>query len=240
MTEDTAATEVVSVLIRNWITPVVKSRGYLGRAPTWRKANGPFIHVINVQRRRGNNWTNAEFYLNACVYVRALDEMLRAPVLTEPKEYHGHVRLRPNKLPGSMPQSLIVTSGTDVQAFGPTVAANVTALIDAMEGFATVDDVVDYLSHRLLEQYEQVFGWYLHAGRMADARVFVAGLHERFGDQTRWKIFARKLEEVAAHLGFRSGDIAPIPKGAQPASSQDVLPQPTRIVSVAPGATLFE
>lgn len=211
MTEDIEATAVVSVLVRDWIAPLMKTRGYLGRGPTWRRSEGPFVHVINLQRRKGNSWHRAEFYLNGAVYVRALDELLGARVLSVPQEYNGHVRLRPNELPGSMPQSHTVTPDTDVQAVGPIVAANLTALIDAIEGLATVDDVVDYLSQNLLEQYEQVFAWYLHSGRDAEAQDFVAGLFERFGDQDRWKIFARKLEEVAAHLGFRPGDIAPIP-----------------------------
>jgi hypothetical protein len=94
-----------------------------------------------------------------------------------------------------------VAADADVDTVGAVAARDLVGLLDALDRRATADAVVDELSGHALAQYERVVGWYLSHDRTDDARVVVTGLHERFGDERRWAVFARHLDAVVDRVG---------------------------------------
>ncbi|WP_426308900.1 DUF4304 domain-containing protein [Cellulosimicrobium sp. E-16] len=191
----------VTRLVREHLVPVLADRGFRRAGSTFRRPAGETVQVVQVQRSTRNGPALARFSLNGSVYVPALDELLDAPVLTEPDEPSCHLRWRPHDVLPDAPAHYDVAADADVGTVGAVAARDLVGLLDALDRRATADAVVDELAGRALAQYERVAGWYLSHDRTDDARVFVTGLHERFGDERRWEVFARHLDAVVDRVG---------------------------------------
>lgn len=191
----------VTRLVREHLVPVLAGRCFRRAGSTFRRSAGETVQVVQVQRSTRNGPAVARFYLNGSVYVPALDEVLGAPVRTEPDEPSCHLRWRPHDVLPYAPAHYDVAADTEADAVGAAAARDLAGLLDALDGLTTADAVVDELSGRALAQYERVVGWYLSHDRADDARVFVADLHERFGAERRWEILARRLDAVADRVG---------------------------------------
>ncbi|MES2532137.1 MAG: hypothetical protein V4636_13960, partial [Pseudomonadota bacterium] len=64
---------------------------------------------------------------------------------------------------------------------------------------------IAHLSGHKLAQYERVLGWYLRQNEIDQASRFVKSLHDEFGGESRWEIFARRLDDVARRV---RGDVS--------------------------------
>ena len=67
---------------------------------------------------------------------------------------------------------------------------------------ADCHNIADFrdLARRKLAQYERVFAWYLSQNELEQARLFVKSLHAEFGGESRWAIFAGRLDDVARRV----------------------------------------
>ena len=77
--------EVISGELGRWL----HSRGFRREGRTFRRWDGPFCLIVNVQASTGNSWEAARFYINLAVYH---DE--KASPLGRPKEWQGYSRRR--------------------------------------------------------------------------------------------------------------------------------------------------
>ena len=153
-----------------------------------------------MERSSRNGAFAARFYINGSVYLPALDAVIGEPLIEDPDEPSCHVRLRLNDADPGARREYDVTLDTDVEALGAEVAPDVTALLDMLDGLTTPQAAVAHLARRRLAQHERVFGWYLSQNEIDRARLFVKPLHDEFGGENRWAIFARRLDDVARQV----------------------------------------
>jgi hypothetical protein len=157
---------------------------------------GEATQVVNVERSSRNGALAARFYINGSVYIPALDAVIGELIIEDPDEPSCHVRLRPNDADPGARREYDVTLDTDAEAPGAEIARDVTALLDVLDGLTTPQAAIEHLAGRKLAQCERVFGWYLSQNELDQARLFVKSLHEEFGGQRRWAIFAGRLDDV--------------------------------------------
>ena len=199
------ATTTISHITKQHLVPVLVERGFTVSGTTYRRSAGTATQVVTLQRGSKNSVVAASFHLNGGVYLPELDAVIGAPAVEQPDEPSCHVRIRPNDVIESGRDQYLVGPETDAESFGKAAAGDLAALIDALDRFVTPADAVAHLSTRLLAQYERVFGWQLHQGDLADARLFVGALRSRFGEERRWAIFVERLDVVSQHV---RGDLA--------------------------------
>lgn len=195
------ALELVTSILKKRVRPVLVERGFRGTGATLRRPIGEAIQVVRLQRDTRNTAWSARLFLNGGCYLPALDSQLGRPVLSDPGESSCHVRMRPNDVVAGVEQFYEVTPATGVDELSDQIVRHLAAMLAALDELSTSDAAADWLAERRLTEYEVVFGWYLGHHRTADARRFVTGLHDHFGDQARWAIFAARLDAVAAQAG---------------------------------------
>lgn len=195
-----SATAKITRIFKDDLVPILAERGFVASGTTFRKRSSTATQVVNLQRGSRNSAVSARFHVNGGVYLPALDEVIGAHIVDDPDEPSCHVRLRPNDVVATGHDEYTVTETTDEASFGKATASDLTALIDALEGFEAPEKAVAHLSTKLLTQYERVFGWYLRQNQLDAARLFVSGLRTEFGEERRWDIFANHLDAVSHHV----------------------------------------
>ena len=190
-------TQLITAVVRTHLKPVLTTRGFKSSGSTFKRRVGEATQVVNVERSSRNGALAARFYINGSVYLPALDAVIGKPLIEDPDEPSCHVRLRPNDADPGARREYDVTLDTDAEALGAEIARDVTALLDVLDGLTTPQAAVAHLAGRKLAQYERVFGWYLSQNELDQASRFVKSLHEEFGGEGRWAIFARRLDDVA-------------------------------------------
>lgn len=195
---------LITAVIRTHLKPVLTARGFTSSGSTFKRRVGEATQVVNVERSSRNGALAARFYINGSVYLPALDAVIDEPLIEDPDEPSCHVRLRPSDADPGARREYDVTLDSDAEALGAEIARDVTGLLDMLDGLTTPQAAVAHLAGRRLAQYERVFGWYLSQDELAQARLFVKSLHEEFGGEKRWAIFARRLDDVARHA---EGDV---------------------------------
>ena len=194
---------LITAVVRNHLKPVLTTRGFTSSGPTFKRRVGEATQVVNVERSSRNGALAARFYINGSVYLPALDAVIGEPVIEDPDEPSCHVRLRPNDADPGVRREYDVTLDTDAESLGAEIARDVTALLDMLDGLTTPQAAVAHLAGRKLAQYERVFGWYLSQNELDRARLFLKPLHDKFGGEGRWAIFAGRLDDVARGLRRR-------------------------------------
>jgi hypothetical protein len=187
---------LITAVVRTHLKPVLTTRGFTSSGSTFKHRVGEATQVVNVERSSRNGALAARFYINGSVYLPALDAVIGEPVIEDPDEPSCHVRLRPNDAEPGSRREYDVTPDTGAESLGAEIARDVTALLDMLDGLTTPQAAVAHLAGRRLAQYERVFGWYLSQNEVDQARRFVKSLHEAFGRESRWAIFAGQLDDV--------------------------------------------
>ena len=196
---------LITAVVRNHLKPVLTARGFTSSGSTFKRRVGEATQVVNVERSSRNGALAARFYLNGSVYLPALDAVIGEPIIEDPDEPSCHVRLRPNNADPGARREYDVTLDTDAESLGAEIARDVTALLDMLDGLTMPQAAVAHLAGRRLAQYERVFGWYLSHNELDPASRFVKSLHEAFGGESRWAIFAGRLDDIARRV---RGDVS--------------------------------
>ncbi len=191
---------LITAIVRTHLKPVLTVRGFTSSGSTFQRRVGEATQVVNVERSSRNGALAARLYINGSVYLPALDAVIGEPVIEDPDEPSCHVRLRPNDADPGAHREYDVTLDTDAESLGEEIARDVTALLDMLDRLRTPQGAVAHLAGHKLAQYERVFGWYLSQNEIDRARLFVKSLHEEFGGERRWAIFARRLGDVARRV----------------------------------------
>ena len=188
--------QLITAVVRTHLKPVLTGRGFKSSGSTFKRRVGEATQVVNVERSSRNGALAARFYINGSVYLPALDAVIGEPIIEDPDEPSCHVRLRPNDADPGARREYDVTLDTDAETLGEEIARDVTALLDMLDGLTTPQAAVAHLAGRRLAQYERVFGWYLGQNELDQVSRFVKSLHAEFGGESRWAIFARRLDDV--------------------------------------------
>lgn len=188
--------QLITAVVRTHLKPLLTTRGFKSSGSTFKRRVGEATQVVNVERSSRNGALAARFYINGSVYLPALDAVIGEPLIEDPDEPSCHVRLRPNDAGPGARREYDVTLDTDAEALGAQIARDVTALLDMLDGLTTPQAAVAHLAGHKLAQYERVFGWYLSQNELDQASRFVKSLHAEFGGESRWAIFARRLDDV--------------------------------------------
>ena len=196
---------LITAVVRTHLKPLLAARGFTSSGPTFKRRVGEAVQVVNIERSKRNGALAARFYINGSVYLPALDAVIGEPIIEDPDEPSCHVRLRPEDADPGARREYDVTLDTDAEALGAEVARDVTALLDMLDGLTTPQAAVAYLAGRKLAEYERVFGWYLSQNELDRASCFVKSLYKEFGGESRWAIFAGRLDGVARRV---RGDVS--------------------------------
>ena len=191
-------------LIAARVRPTLRRTGFIGTGATLERLADQAIQVVNLQRDTRNTASAARLYLNGGCYFPGWSTLLGRPVTARPTAPDCQVRMRPSELL-PVEQFYEVTAATDLARLGDAISSHLSVLLDALDELSTADAAADWLAERKLTAYEEVFGWYLFQDRVPDARRFVTSLHEHFGGQARWSIFAAHLDEVERMVGRQVG-----------------------------------
>lgn len=197
--------QLITAVVRTHLKPVLTARGFTSSGSTFKRRVGEATQIVNVERSSRNGALAARFYINGSVYLPAFDAVIGEPIIEDPDEPSCHVRLRPNDADPGACREYDVTLDTDAEALGAEIARDVTALLDMLDDLTTPQGAVAHLARRKLAQYERVFGWYLSRNEIDQASRFVKSLHEEFGGERRWAIFAGRLDGVARRV---RGDVS--------------------------------
>ncbi|MFV0452112.1 MAG: DUF4304 domain-containing protein [Propioniciclava sp.] len=195
----------VRALIRRDLVPVLRSREFRGSLPTLRRPVGDTIQVVNVQASSGNgpNWW--AFYLNCSIYVPELDQLVNHHTLAKPREESCQLRERAEPSDPTARGRYEFTPEGDSEATMAGAVADLSGMLDYLDRFVTVEDVVAELAQRWLASFPEVIAWYLSTDQIHSARAFATRVWERFGDEDRWPTLARLMDEAAALVGVAPG-----------------------------------
>ena len=196
---------LITAIVRAHLKPVLTARGFTSSGSTFKRWAREATQVVNVERSSRNGALAARFYINGSVYLPALDAVIGEPLIEDPDEPSCHVRLRPNDADSDARRDYDVTLDTEAESLGAEIARDVTALLEMLNGLTTPQAAVAHLAGRKLAQYERVFGWYLSQNELDQASRFVKSLHAEFGGESRWAIFADRLDGVARRV---RGDVS--------------------------------
>jgi hypothetical protein len=188
--------QIVNELVRGTVRPYLRERGFEGTGPKFQRTLGETVQVVEVQRAKFDGMKGL-VYLNGIIYLPAINQLLGGP---DSKAFPSVLTLRPNIVDANLDEAITVTQTSDPDDITAAAVRGLEALLGRMNETTTTAEAIDYLSRRKLTAYEGVFAWYLHNNQLEKARTFVTGLHDFFGTQPRWKIFAGKLDDVAARI----------------------------------------
>jgi hypothetical protein len=188
--------QIVKDVERATVRPYLRERGFEGTGPTFRRTLGETMQVIEVQRAKFDGMKGF-VYLNGIINLPAINELLGGP---DSKAFPSAIRLRPKHVDASIDEAITVTQTSNPDDISAAAVRGLDVLLGRMDEITTTAGAVDFLSRKKLTAYEGVFAWYLHHNQLEEARAFVIGLHEYFGAQPRWEIFAARLDDVAARV----------------------------------------
>ena len=61
-------TDIVAVMMREWLSPFLKNVGFRGKALTWNRQAKHLTHVINFQRGKESTKADGDFTINVAVF----------------------------------------------------------------------------------------------------------------------------------------------------------------------------
>jgi hypothetical protein len=187
--------QIVTDVVRSTIRPYLRERGFTGTGPRFERPVGETVQHIWVQKAKFDG-VKGFVYVNGTIDLPELDDLLGRPEPSS-EEPRTAISLRSNQVDESVSSEIVVTQTSEPDDVLASMTRCLEVVLGKLDEITTTEEAVDYLSHRMLAGYQGVFGWYLHHRRLEQARAFVTGLHDYFGEQPRWKIFASKLDAVA-------------------------------------------
>lgn len=190
--------QIVTDVVRSTIRPYLRELGFTGTGPRFERPVGETVQHIWVQKAKFDG-VKGFVYVNGTIDLPELDDLLGRSE-PSPEEPRTVISLRSDQVDESVNPEIVVTQTSEPDDVSAAMMRCLEVVLGKMDGITTTEDAVEYLSHRMLAGYQGVFGWYLHHGGLGQARGFVIGLHEYFGEQPRWEIFAGKLDAVAERV----------------------------------------
>lgn len=194
--------ELFNEIISNVIKPLLKRDGYHKKGLNFYKKSEDLIFLLNIQKSHGNSSDNVHFYINCGIHSSKIDELLGKGELLEPKEYETHFCQRISSLVNSIEDGYTINAETNIEKLKSEIISDIQTVIDFFETIQFTNHLVELMIQKNgLHNYEQLFTYLTLTNNTEGRKIYVKQLYDRFGQENRWSIFEKNMNDILKKHG---------------------------------------
>lgn len=179
------------------VKPLFKGNGFTKNGLNFYKNTPEFIYVVNFQKSSGNTAFETRFYVNCSIYGAFIDAAIGKEFISKPKEYECHFRDRISSLIGSKEAYYEINENTDTAALCKNLITDLTEIFGFYDEIKTKRNLIDLMLVRNgLAVIDQLFEYLLIKHEQEILTRQALSLFEKYGNETRWKIFERRINDL--------------------------------------------
>jgi len=179
------------------VKPLFKDNGFTKNGLNFYKNTPELIYVVNLQKSSGNTAFTTRFYVNCGIYGAFIDAATRKETVSKPKEYECHFRDRISSITGSKAVYYEISENTDTAALCENLTSDLRAVFSFFDEIKTERNLIDLMLERNgLAVIDQLFEYLLIKCEQEILTRQALSLFEKYGNETRWKIFERRINDL--------------------------------------------
>jgi len=189
--------EKFNKIINENIKPYLKLNGFVKKGTNFYKSNNDLMFVINFQKSQGNTSHQTKFYINCGIHSNLINKVIGENETTHPKEYECHFRCRISSIIQSQTEYYYITEETNIENLSNIITSDLNSAIHMFDEIQSINDLTDLMIDKNgLENYRELFEFLLLSNNKKDLKKFIQQLYNSFGNEKRWIIFERNLNEI--------------------------------------------
>ena len=179
------------------VKPLFKDNGFTKNGLNFYKNTPEFIYVVNFQKSSGNAAFETRFYVNCGIYGVFIDAAAGKETVLKPKEYECHFRDRISSIIDSKMAYYEINENTYTAALCENLISDLRAAFRFFDEIKTERNLIDLMLERNgLAVIDQLFEYLLIKHEEENLTRQVLSLFEKYGNETRWKIFERRINDL--------------------------------------------
>ena len=179
------------------VKPLFKDNGFTKNGLNFYKNTPEFIYVVNFQKSSGNSAFKARFYVNCGIYGAFVGAATGKETVLKPKEYECHFRDRISSIIDSKAVYYEINENTDTATLYKNLTSDLRAVFSFFDEIKTEQNLIDLMLERNgLAVIDQLFEYLLIKREQEILTRQVLRLFEKYGNEARWKIFERRINDL--------------------------------------------
>jgi hypothetical protein len=192
--------ELFDEMMKSEITPFLKANGYKKVKQYFYKTAEDLIFIVHFNLSSRNGWGKTRFYIYGSVYSKEIDRVIGRPELSEPKNDEPHYDLQDGYFPA---RGYDIEEGTDTAQMAREIKDGLESEMRFFKTIKTTNDVMELMiSENYLHKYIAIFTYLLLKNENAKLKEYVRRLYDRFGEENRWNIFEKNMNEILSENGI--------------------------------------
>lgn len=200
--------ETFDFIIANTVNPLLKKNGFKKSALTYYKIYDSLIYVIDLQKSRGNNNTQIDFYVNCCIHSIEIDKILNLVPNIKPKEYECHFRKRIEEITNYENDRFSLTIGTDLASIQSTLDFYLRQAIEFLLNVNNNDELAKLLiQSNGLYNFEKIISFLISSNHNFYLYSYIQNLYDQFNNDSRWDKFEQRINDLLIQKDLNVGNI---------------------------------
>ncbi len=194
--------EKFNQLITDTVKPFLKVNGFGKKGMNFYKKKDDLIFLFNFQSSQGNTFEQTKFYINCGIHSTKIDEVIGKTKLLEPKEYECYFRNRISSFTKSTEDGYLIKEDTNLLNLSLTIIDDLKTIVSMFDNIQSTNDLTDLMINKNgLNNYKELFEYFILTENKKDLGRFAKQLHSTFGAEKRWTIFESNLTEILKDNG---------------------------------------
>ncbi len=179
------------------LKPLFKDNGFSKSALNFYKNTPNFIYVVNFQKSSGNGSTHTRFYINCGIYAPFIEATLGKEVLSKPKEYECHYRVRAHEISHRSAAHYELEPDSDVIKIYENLANELNLIFKFFEQSSQEENLIELmLEQNGLAAINQLYEYLLIKDKSEILISHAKMLYTKHGSETRWSKFDNQINEL--------------------------------------------
>lgn len=184
-------------LIKETVKPLLSSNGFSKKSLNFYKQEGAIIYFFNIQKSHGNSFDRIKFYINCGIHSVEIDHVLGRAQQLNFNDHQAYFVARISSLTNSETDGYVITKDTDLDALKINLITDIDQVLSKFRKIESTHDLTDLMiSENGLHHYEDLFEYLLLTNDYTRLNHFVKQLHDKFGAETRWRIFENTMSKI--------------------------------------------